>query len=177
MEALNYLYSSFFPKIHAMIRGLGGQESDANDIFQEAIIIFYRKAKKKEVDETTAVLPYLMLTCKHIWLKFYRDEKNIWESYPENISNENNLIQEYIDSKKKALMYKHFRMLAAECRRVIKAFYKGMNYREIAEKYGYSSEDYARRKKYICKDILVQSIKSDPDFNEIFDGNESDLQQ
>lgn len=159
-----------------MIHGLGGQEADANDIFQEAIIIFYRKAKRKEIDNSTTVLPYLMLTCRQIWLKLSRDGiQKRWDEYPEEISGEDDLFLEYVDSKKKALMYKHFKMLQSECRRIIRAFYKGMSYREIADKYGFSSEEYAKRKKYICKDFLVKSIKSDPEFNEIFERNESDL--
>lgn len=170
LEALNHLYSSFFPKIYSMIKGLGGQESDANDIFQEAIIIFYRKAKRNEVDGTTQVLPYLMTTCKYIWLKTIRDDKNRKnEEYPSNLSDENLLFQEYVDSKKRELMYRHFKLLQPDCKKIIKAYYSGMSYKEITDKMGFSSEEYAKRKKYLCKDFLVKSIKGDPEYKDIFD--------
>jgi len=176
LEALNYLYSSFFPKVLSMIRGYGGQEADVDDIFQEAIIIFYRKAKAKELDENTIVQPYLMVTCKQIWFKFYREKSKLkWDELPLEESGEEMLFMEYVNNRKRALLYKHFKMLHAECKRVIKAFYGGLSYEEIAEKFGFSSSQYAKRKKYICKEILIKSIKGDPLYNKIFEMDESEF--
>lgn len=175
-NALKYLYSTFYPKVAAMIRNQGGREDDANDIFQEAIIIFYRKAKKGQLDSNYAVLPYLMSTCRLIWLKMLQNRQKDKEALPmvEDREEESPLYMEFLESKRKELFYEHFKKLSEECQKTLSAFFKGMSFSQMADELGLSSEEFARRKKYLCKEYLVKSIKSDPKFNTISnqDGNE-----
>lgn len=175
-NALKYLYSTFYPKVAAMIRNQGGREDDANDIFQEAIIIFYRKAKKGQLDSNYAVLPYLMSTCRLIWLKMLQNRQKDKEALPmvEDGEEESPLYMEFLESKRKELFYEHFKKLSEECQKTLSAFFKGMSFSQMADELGLSSEEFARRKKYLCKEYLVKSIKSDPKFNTISnqDGNE-----
>ncbi|HEY1009614.1 MAG TPA: sigma-70 family RNA polymerase sigma factor, partial [Daejeonella sp.] len=44
-ETLNRLYKSYFPMILQMIVSNNGNEDDAKDIFQEAVIVLYSKVK------------------------------------------------------------------------------------------------------------------------------------
>ena len=39
--------------------------------------------------------------------------------------------------------------------------------KEIVKSMGFSSEDYANKRKYQCKQILLKRIKNDPEFNRI----------
>lgn len=176
MDALRYLYATFFPKVSSMVKNLHGHESDANDIFQEAIIIFYRKAQAGEVDKATAVLPYLMATAKIIWQKTIRERQNeqIVGLDTEEIIDDSSIYEAYKTNKRKEFFYKHFKMLSPECQRTLKAFFTGLSFAEMATKLQLSSEEFARRKKYLCKEYLVKSIKSDPEYKNIsaIDGNE-----
>jgi len=159
-----------------MVKNLHGHESDANDIFQEAIIIFYRRAKAGELDKTTAVLPYLMATSKIIWLKVSRKRRNEQGVGldTEEIIDDSSIYEAYKTNKRKEFFYKHFKKLSPECQKTLKAFFTGLGFAEMAAKLKLSSEEFARRKKYLCKEYLVKSIKSDPEYNDItaLDGNE-----
>jgi DNA-directed RNA polymerase specialized sigma24 family protein len=42
---LQFIYKNFYSKINFFIKKNSGDDDDANDIFQEAIIIIYRKLK------------------------------------------------------------------------------------------------------------------------------------
>ena len=159
-----------------MIKNLHGHESDANDIFQEAIIIYYRKAKSGQIDQTMPVLPYLMATSRIIWIKTSRDrqKENGVELDEQEIIDENLTYEAYRENKRKDLFYKHFKQLTKDCQNTLKAFFEGQTFAQMSQKMNISSEDFARRKKYLCKEYLVKSIKSDPTFKEItaLDGNE-----
>jgi RNA polymerase sigma factor, sigma-70 family len=174
--ALKYLYSRFYPNVAKMIKHQGGQEDDANDIFQEAIIIFYRKAKSGQLDSNYAVEPYLMSTCRIIWLKTLQSRQKDKEALPtiEAFEEESPIYKEFLESKRKELFYKHFKMLSIECQNTLSAFFNGSSFQQIADELGLTSEEFARRKKYLCKEYLVKSIKSDPEYDNISyqDGNE-----
>jgi DNA-directed RNA polymerase specialized sigma24 family protein len=50
---------------------------------------------------------------------------------------------------------------------VMNLFIDGHSYEEIARKMGMKSETYARRKKYLCKEALMQIIKTDPEYQDL----------
>ncbi|MBN1988294.1 MAG: sigma-70 family RNA polymerase sigma factor [Bacteroidales bacterium] len=174
-NALEYLYSSFFPKVAATIGSLGGDRDDANDAFQEAVILFYRKAKANELDESVAVLPYLMSVSRIIFLKRIRDakiDKGIDRDYVALHTDSAPVESEYIASKQKELFYLHFKKLSSVCQKVLLAFFEGLSFGQIAESMGFASEEYARRKKYLCKERLVERIKKDPLYKKLSEEGE-----
>jgi len=50
---------------------------------------------------------------------------------------------------------------------VLKLFSEGSSYEEIARKMGMKNEAYARRKKYLCKEALMEIIKTDPEYHDL----------
>lgn len=169
--ALNYLYKKLFPKVKIMILRLGGDYDDANDVFQESIIILYRKAKNNELNEAIFVEKYLVGICKLIWQKHLSKErersiKNEKLKY-DLTQNEQETVNEYLLSKRKQLYLEHFKRLNKDCQNVLTAFLNGMKFAEIAKEQGFASDEYARRKKYLCKGYLVKSIKNDPNYHKL----------
>ena len=169
--ALNYLYKKLFPKVKIMILRLGGDYDDANDVFQESIIILYRKAKNNELNEAIFVEKYLVGICKLIWQKHLSKErerniKNEKLKY-DLTQNEQETVNEYLLSKRKQLYLEHFKLLNEDCQKILTAFLNGMSYAEIVKEQEFISEEYARRKKYLCKGYLVKSIKNDPNYHKL----------
>ncbi|MDD3892358.1 MAG: hypothetical protein PHE03_08660 [Bacteroidales bacterium] len=169
--ALNYLYKRLFPKVNKMIFRLGGDYDNANDVFQESIIILYRKAINNEINETIFVEKYVVGICKLIWQKHLSKEKARSiknEKFKYDLTqNEQETVNEYLLSKRKQLYLEHFKRLDKGCQNVLSAFLNGMNFAEIAKEQGFASDDYARRKKYLCKGYLVKSIKNDPNYHKL----------
>lgn len=169
--ALNYLYKKLFPKVKIMILRLGGDYDDANDVFQESIIILYRKAKNNELNEAIFVEKYLVGICKLIWQKHLSKErarsiKNEKLKY-DLTQNEQETVNEYLLSKRKQLYLEHFKLLNEDCQKILTAFLNGMSYAEIAKEQEFISEEYARRKKYLCKGYLTKRIKDDPNYHKL----------
>src|SRR5690606_25205582 len=67
---LQHVYKQYYYNINYYIRKNQGSEDDASDIFQEAIIIIYRKIKENDlVFEKSSFKGYLFTVCRLLWLK------------------------------------------------------------------------------------------------------------
>lgn len=169
-EVLNYLYKHLFPSVRKTIYKYGGDYDTANEVFQEAIIILYRKAKMGELKEPIMVENYIMGICKILWqkhclLETKEDFGLIKNSLVDDTKTQ--ILLKYRQSERMKLYYEHFMMLSSICQMVLRAFFDGISYADIAIKFGFTSEEYARRKKYLCKESLVKSIKSDPRYDKL----------
>ena len=49
---------------------------------------------------------------------------------------------------------------------VLNLFSNGLSYEEIAVKMNLKNEVYARRKKYLVKEALLEFVKEDPEYQE-----------
>ncbi len=46
---LQYIYKNFYYKVNLYVKKNSGDNEDANDVFQEAVIVIYRKLKANEL--------------------------------------------------------------------------------------------------------------------------------
>ena len=65
------------------------------------------------------------------------------------------------------IVTRSFALLAEDCQRILTLFGEGLSYGEIARRMGFKSEEYARRKKYLCKEALMEIIKTDPEYQDL----------
>ena len=67
---LQFIYKQFYYKVNYFIKKNQGSEEDANDLFQEAIIVIYRKLKENDlIFEKSSFQGYLFSVCRFLWLK------------------------------------------------------------------------------------------------------------
>jgi DNA-directed RNA polymerase specialized sigma24 family protein len=65
------------------------------------------------------------------------------------------------------IVTRSFALLKEDCQMVLNLYSDGHSYEEIARKMGMKSEAYARRKKYLCKEALMEIIKTDPEYQDL----------
>lgn len=170
-EVLEFIYKSFYQQIKFFVKSNSGNEDDAQDIYQEALIVIYRKLKKNELVITDCSFnTYLYSICRLLWLK-QLDKRRIkndlyYEDY-QIIDDEDDIIQVYEQSEKFKLYQKHFKKLKKDCRKVLELSLEKVPLKEIATIMGYKSEKYAKKRKYQCKEKLVENIKKDPKYKEL----------
>lgn len=167
---LQYVYKKYFYKINFYIRKNSGNDDDAHDIFQEAVIIVYRRLKENRLEITGASFEtYLFAVCKMLWLKqldvrkrqrtdYYEDQ-----SFIEDVDAED--LQEVVEKHERYKLYqKHFKNLGKDCQKILQLYFDKVPLRQVAQIMGYKSEMYAKKRKYKCKEYLVKSIKQDLDY-------------
>ena len=169
---LKYIYTEYYPKINYFVINNNGIEEDANDIFQEGIIIIYRKIKENQSFLKCSFGTYLYSVCKLLWLKQLRQKRTrfiVQEKLPSYFKdNEYPDITDTIEKNERHRLYqKYFLKLGKDCKKTLQLFLDEIPLKDIAKLMGYKNENYAKKKKYKCKEALINNIKQDKKFKEL----------
>ncbi|MDL2242851.1 RNA polymerase sigma factor [Bacteroidales bacterium OttesenSCG-928-K03] len=166
----NYLYSEELPKIKTYILINGGSLNDAEDIFQEIMLIILKKLDKNIIDIET-ISAYINRIARNLWLQSFRKEKPLthvdnMSVFSENISYEANVaFNANKDEINNRIILKHIKMLDNDNKKLFMLYYNRYKAAKIAVLMGYSGgENYVRKKIHICKSKLIKKIKNDPEF-------------
>ena len=73
-QAIETIYRENFTAIRAFIIKNNGYPDDARDVFQEAMIILFDKAKSGSFNLTSQLQTYLYSICRRLWLKKLQKE-------------------------------------------------------------------------------------------------------
>jgi RNA polymerase sigma factor (sigma-70 family) len=168
---IKYIYKKFFQQVRFMVTSNSGTQMDAEDVFQDALVVIYQKIKAGNLRLTCAFSTYLYAICRNIW--FQKLEKNgMRKEYKEYIDfdtleDSHNIESQIEENEKFNLFQKHFLRMSEDDQKVLKLFLKKIPLTEIATIMGYKSYAYAKVRKYICKEKLKNSIINDLRYREM----------
>lgn len=143
-----------------------GNDEDAEDVFQDGLIIVFKKIRDHELDLTCSFRTYIYSVCRNIWLqklnkrKQYAREFSDVESFVDLPDKVDQFQEE--EMEKYRLYQQHFLTLGEDCQKVLLLFMKKQSLKEIAIEMGYKTEKYAKTRKYLCKEELKKRIINDP---------------
>jgi len=168
-KVIQEIYKDILPGITNWVRQNGGNQDDAKDLFQEMILSIYKKQKSGDFILTCTFWSYALVVCRNLWFAKSRKKDRI--KYVEEIDGERVSLepdmQETIEKQEQLQVYrKHFAMLSEKCQMILSMFFAKVKMGEIAKKLD-TSESFIKKKKFQCKEDLVQRIKSDPVFEEL----------
>lgn len=69
------LYKFYFPSVANYIRQNAGNNTDAEDIFQESILVLLQKVRQPDFALSSSLKTYVYAIAKNLWLKRLRDNK------------------------------------------------------------------------------------------------------
>lgn len=173
---LQYIYKNFYSKINFFIKKNSGDDDDANDVFQEAIIIIFRKLKNDDLVLDCSFETYLYSVCRFLWLKQLEKRKLEKEKIKDNHEYNEDIydddLEKVVDLNERYRLYqKHFSNLGKDCQKVLQLYIDKVPLKNIAQIMGFKSEKYAKKRKFKCKDYLVKSIKQDLEYKKILNGD------
>jgi RNA polymerase sigma factor (sigma-70 family) len=164
---VNFIYKDYFPLIRFLVTENDGSVEDAEDIFQDGIIIIYNKISINQLNLTSSFKTFMYSVCRNLWLQKLNKRKAIFEKLTdveEYIALPQNLIQE--DSQAETELHRiiqiHFLSLEENCQKLLRLFAKNIPLNEIAVTLGFKTEKYAKTRKYMCKEELKKRIANDP---------------
>lgn len=140
-------------------------EHEAVDIFQDAVIIFYRNITSGKVDRLkSSIKTYLFAIGKHLWLKRFRKKQRT--SYLEELPDisyegwDTSIIQEVESADQRARLDAALGQLDEKCRRLlVLAYFHRYSTEALQHEFDYSSADVVRTKKYRCLNQLRTLLK------------------
>jgi RNA polymerase sigma factor (sigma-70 family) len=171
-EVLNFIYRKYFPEIRFFVIKNSGSDEDAQDVFQEAIIIIYKKLRDGVLDLTCSFKTYLYSVCRIVWLKQLEKRKIKKDGFSDNqvfVDLQEGVDEMAEEQERYKLYQKHFQTLHVDCQTILKLFLEKVPLKEIANRMNINSEKYLKKRKFQCKEILVKRIQNDPNFKKLKD--------
>lgn len=169
-KVLEYVYKKYFPIVRFFVIKNSGTDEDAKDVFQEAIILIYKKLKDESLDLNCAFKTYLYSVCRILWLRQLEKKKVRNEVVTDNqvFVQLDEDIEELVAEQEQFRIYqKHFQLLHKDCQEILRLFLKKVPLKEIAQKMNIKSDKYLKKRKYACKEALIKRIQNDPDYKRI----------
>lgn len=145
-SAIKHLYK-MLPDAKKYIVANSGSIEDANDIFQDALVILYRKVNDQNLELTVSLKTYFLSIIKNCWRSELRQRgKFSATELPAEIPDFPVDEEEYFIKAKKA-----FSILGDKCKQLLIEFYfKKRSFKEIATALGFNDEKTAKNQKYRC---------------------------
>lgn len=165
VDALNKLYVAYFPMVLQFILNNNGDEDDAKDVYQEAIIVLYNKIKSGSFELSSKLKTYIYSVSRRIWLKKLAQHSK----KTSNISDFEDVLvveEDMEQHEQKDMQFDKMKValesLGEPCKTIIEDFYiNNQSMQEICEKFGYTNADNAKTQKYKClqrlKKLFFQS--------------------
>lgn len=156
------LYQDYFPMICRMVLQNQGNEDDAKDLFQEAVMVLYERSKDQDFILACRVKTYLYAVGHRLWLKQLQqrrkrqmsgcaDEQELEDKAGIAGDIEEHLIRE----ERFQVMDSALEKLGEPCKSLLESFYvQQLSMQDIAEKFGYTNPDNAKTQKYKCLNRL-----------------------
>ena len=130
-----------------------GTADDARDIFQEAMIVLYEKARSGSFELHCLLKTYLYSVCRRLWLKKLQQQKRFVMAEPQDeiVPVEEELEDHVQKQADVALMEASMERLGEPCRSLLEAYYlRKTPMAAIAADFGYTNADNAKNQKYKC---------------------------
>jgi RNA polymerase sigma factor (sigma-70 family) len=153
-QAVQTIYKQHYNMVQSLVINNNGTADDARDIFQEAMIVLYEKAKSGQFELTSQLKTYIYSVCRRLWLKRLQQQQKY---VPEVASLEETVpVEEELDLHEQKnvdlqMMEKAMLSLGEPCKSLLEAYYlQKKNMTEIAGNFGYTNADNAKNQKYKC---------------------------
>jgi len=152
-KALSEVYRRTYKTIERMITNNSGSMADAEDIFHDGLISFYKQVQNG-LTLTCALKTYLFAVCRNLWLKRLRKSgrsSRLEDQHKEIVELDNDPSEFLIVDECAALVADHLKKLGGDCQKVIVyAYFEQYKADEIAKLMNYGTPQVARNKKSSC---------------------------
>jgi RNA polymerase sigma factor (sigma-70 family) len=166
-DCIRHLYREYFPLARSIVEKNSGTYEDAEDVFQDGIIVLYQKILSGPLVLNCSLKTFFFSICRNIWMQrldrkwrlLYQDEI-VSESIGDYDSVPAELNEEKLEKTRLYQLY--FLSLPADCQKILKMFLSKVSLKEISECMGFKDVTYAKTRKYLCKNMLRKKIMKDP---------------
>ena len=163
-SAILQLYKDHAEITRSFIKGKGGTEEDADDIFQETVVSFIDSVQKSKFRQDSGIRTFLISIAKNLWYNEIRRRQragNRERLFEEDRVQVDSGISEIIqDRELKKQLNQLLQELGDSCKKILELFYyENLSMKEIVSHLHYENEQVVRNKKYKCLQQLTDKMK------------------
>jgi RNA polymerase sigma factor (sigma-70 family) len=164
-EALEQLYKENFGIVKSYILKNHGDYDEANDVFQDGMIILYNNIRSGKFRAESTLSTYLFSICRFLWLKKLQSKGKKLEHeevlFREITIDDSDSQVRNIELEK--LLSELFLELGSTCAEILRmSYFDNLSMNEISVLTGYKDEQNARNKKHKCLVKLRDLINASP---------------
>ncbi|MEQ8239831.1 MAG: sigma-70 family RNA polymerase sigma factor [Cyclobacteriaceae bacterium] len=164
-RALDFLYQKYYKMMTNLVLKNNGTEEEAKDVYQEALLAFWKKAASGNLVLTSKISTYLYSICMNQWRKELERKSRLSR---EEVDGEE--YQGHEDNERLKIVMSCIGELGDVCKKILTYYYfEGLSMNDIAENLNFANTDTAKTKKYKCKKKLDSLIKSKYTATDFFD--------
>ncbi|HMJ47499.1 MAG TPA: sigma-70 family RNA polymerase sigma factor [Ferruginibacter sp.] len=152
--SIERIYREHFTMVQALVLNNSGSPDDAADIFQEAMIVLFEKARSGKFELQCQLKTYIYAVSRRLWLKrlpqLRRHSMQV-ENLEESISPEEDLAVHEKVQNDFNIMENALAQIGEPCKSLLEAYYIHRRHmHQIAADFGYTNADNAKTQKYKC---------------------------
>jgi RNA polymerase sigma factor (sigma-70 family) len=173
-EVFAYIYRCFYYEARGwLMKSLSNREADVKDVFQDAIISIYLIVIKNDFSLKSSFKTFLISVINNVLLLKIRhiERDNVIKGSSDTVekfiekklgSTEEVLLEDRMITEMRInLIRRKFMELPDDCKKILKRFFDEVALKNIAKTLGYKSENYVKKRKYLCKEYLKKKIEED----------------
>jgi RNA polymerase sigma factor (sigma-70 family) len=170
-QMVEEIYRRFAGRIAQFVCANQGNSADAEDVFQDSLLLITRQAERPGFMLTCPFEAYLYMVCRGRWLnELKRRKRSVVTFVPiEGFTEEaaapmgEKLLQE---EARDQLFQSALAEISAACRQIIQLAWTGIGMEAVAQQLGFSYA-YARKRKAECIAILIERVKKSPEYQSL----------
>ncbi len=153
------LYQRAFPAVARFVSRHGGTLEEAQDVFQDTLVIYYEKtvAEARGTPGFRHQAAYLLGIARHVWFQKFRSDV-IETSLEDSEAFAVCAVETATPSRQKLLRF--LTVAGKKCMDLLRAFYYDqLPLQEVADAFGYSGVRSATVQKYKCLEKVRTTVK------------------
>jgi RNA polymerase sigma factor (sigma-70 family) len=146
----------------------GGNIQDAEDVFQDTLILFDRQIREGNFKGDSTWTTYFVGIAKWRWVsvkrKFGRDTELKIEHFTVQVES---VEARAIEDEKRELIDNILTKIGERCKTLLKLYKLSFSMEEIAQKMGLSSSEMAKKNAYECRKKFKDFVVENPSYSSI----------
>lgn len=166
-SAFSLLYDHYFSMVRNYVSRNSGQHTDAEDIFQDTMLVLLEKLQRDNFVLTASLKTYVFAISKNLWLKKLRSKSHYQVMDAHETDTFLNQLVHHIEEEStwmdKLQMY--MGKITNHCKGLITdMFFHEKSIDQIQAEYGYTTRHNAQNQKYKCmQQLKLEKLKDEQD--------------
>ena len=159
------LYRNYYPMVKSIVHKYNGSNEDAQDVFQDMLLILIREIESHRVDELKDLKNYIYTISKNLYLN--KQKKNARQNSLDDVHESltiDTIVNHQIElQQSETLILDIIKQLGNTCYEILKAIiFDNKKQEEIAEDLGLSDRKVVKTYKNRCKNKLIALLQKNP---------------
>jgi RNA polymerase sigma factor (sigma-70 family) len=159
------LYQNYYTMVKAIVKKYNGSNDDADDVFQEMLIILIREIENGRIDEQKDLKNYLYTIAKNLYLNILKKQakQQSLDDVPESLTEDMDVKSHIELQQSETLILDIIKQLGNTCYELLKAIiFENKKQEEIAKQLGLSDSNVVKTYKNRCKNKLITLLQNKP---------------